>query len=187
MTRIREAERDDAAAIANVHVQTWRSTYAGVLPDDYLVGLSVARHAGLWDRWLSDAQPGHRVYAAVADGAGIVGFASFGRLREHTRLPNKVQTGEIYTLYVLPDFQGQGLGKALLTQAFAGLADAAYESAVIWVLEANPSRFFYEAMGGRKVSGRQEKFAGTMVSELAYCWENLASARIDLNQKKDRL
>lgn len=175
MNQIREAVPDDAAAIANVHVQTWRSTYAGVLPDDYLIGLSVARHAGMWDRWLKDTRPSHRVYVAVGDGVGVVGFASYGRLREHARFSNKGQTGEIYTLYVLPDFQGLGLGRALLTQAFAGLVEATYQNAVIWVLEANPSRFFYEAMGGRKVSGRHEKFAGTMVSELAYCWEDLAA------------
>ncbi len=173
MIRTRDAESDDAAGIANVHVETWRSTYAGVLPDDYLVGLSVPRHAALWSHWLNDTAADHRLYVAAAPAGDIVGFASCGRLRERKQFHGKGRIGEIYALYVLPDFQGRGLGRALLMQSFAGLSESAHDSAILWVLAANPSRFFYEAMGGRQVGGRKEKFAGTKVAELAYGWDSL--------------
>ncbi len=173
MTHIRDADIEDATEIAGVHVQTWQSTYAGVLPDDYLVGLSVSRYAVMWHQWLSDRRPEHHINVAVGDGGDIVGFASCGRLRDRNQVGGKGQVGEIFTLYVLPDFQGLGLGRALVTRSFAALAGDACGGAIIWVLEANPSRFFYEAMGGRKVSGRLEKFAGTTVAEVAYGWDSL--------------
>ncbi|MHA1566885.1 MAG: GNAT family N-acetyltransferase [Alphaproteobacteria bacterium] len=173
MTQIRDADIADATGIAEVHVQTWQSTYAGVLPDEYLVGLSVSRHAVMWHKSLSSRRLEQHVAVAVGEDGDVVGFASCGRLRDRSQVGGEGQAGEIFTLYVLPDFQDLGLGRGLLTRSFAGLAGDGCDSAIIWVLEANPSRFFYEAMGGRKVSGRQENFAGTRVSELAYCWDSL--------------
>ena len=173
MTQIRDANIADATGIADVHVQTWQSTYAGVLPDEYLVSLSVGRHAVMWHKWLANRRPKHHATVAVGDDGEIVGFASCGGVRGGNQAGGKGQVGEIFTLYVLPDFQGLGLGRGLVTRSFAALAGDACDSAIIWVLEANPSRFFYEAMGGRKVSVRQENFAGTMVAELAYGWDSL--------------
>ena len=69
-----------------------------------------------------------------------------------------------------------GVLKRRSVQAFAGLATRGHEAAVIWVLEANPSRFFYQAMGGNVVAERTERFAGTTLAELAYGWEQLHSA-----------
>ena len=43
------------------------------------------------------------------------------------------------------------------------------------MLAANPSRFFYEAMGGQRAGERQESFAGTELEELAYGWPDLES------------
>ena len=65
MTQIRDAEIEDATGIADVHVQTWQSTYAGVLPGEYLVGLSVGRHAVMWHKWLANRRPKHHAAVAV--------------------------------------------------------------------------------------------------------------------------
>jgi len=37
MIRIRRAMRSDATAIGRVHVETWQSAYAGLLPDRHAV------------------------------------------------------------------------------------------------------------------------------------------------------
>lgn len=42
MLRTREARFEDARSIAAVHVDTWRTTYAGIVPDDALAALSYA-------------------------------------------------------------------------------------------------------------------------------------------------
>jgi hypothetical protein len=46
---------------------------------------------------------------------------------------------------------------------------------VIWVLSANPARFFYEAVGGSAVAERREAFAGTLLDETGYAWPDLDS------------
>ncbi len=169
--RVRLARDDDAAAIARVHVETWQSTYAGLIPDKYLV-----RMGNLLER-----RPHHvslaptvreTTFVAEADGA-VVGFASFGPARRGGLRADPRFDGEIYTLYVLPDYQGQGLGGALLRRAFSALDVRGRTGAIIWVLEANPSRFFYERMGGRRVARRTERFAGADLAEVAYGWIDL--------------
>lgn len=173
--QIRPAQPDDAAGIGRVHVETWRSTYAGMLPDSYLVGLSATRHAATWARTLNRpaGSKGESVLVAEDDGH-VVGFVSGGAARPCKALKTERTDGEVYTLYVLPDYQGRGLGRELLATGFGHMADAGYTAAVIWVLQPNPSRFFYEAMGGVRIGEREEKFAGAPVLEVAYGWEPLA-------------
>ncbi len=56
--------------------------------------------------------------------------------------------GEVYALYVAPDWWSTGTGRSLMARATAALADAGYERGVLWVLEANArARRFYEKAG----------------------------------------
>lgn len=59
----------------------------------------------------------------------------------------------------------------MLTACFDALRDRDKTAAVVWVLAANPARFFYEAQGGRKVAERTESFAGADLAELAFGWD----------------
>jgi ribosomal protein S18 acetylase RimI-like enzyme len=164
---VRPARPADASAIAKVHVETWRATYAGLVPDAYLVGMGEERQSRSWQRLL-----GHRGLESVlvAEAGGqVVGFGSFGRARPG-RLPYK---GEIFTLYVAGDWQGRGLGRRLLGHMFHAMARDGLSDAFLWVLSSNPSRFFYEAMGGERAAMRQEPFAGTLLDETAYAWTDL--------------
>ena len=99
----------------------------------------------------------------------VVGFVSFGP----TRTPQLPYSGEVYALYVAIDWQGQGLGRRLLATALDALAKEGHRGAMLWVLAANPSRFFYEAMGGERASERVERFAGAELEELAYGWPDV--------------
>ena len=170
--RVRPALPGDAAAIARVHVETWRTTYAGVVPDDYLLGLREADQRRFWRRQIAArAWPGS-VQVAEAPGAGkrsIVGFGSCGAVRSEA-LPYKA---EIYTLYVTSDWQGRGIGRSLLTSLFQSSLSAGLPSAFLWVLSRNPSRYFYEALGGEAVGERKERFAGSWLEETAYAWDDL--------------
>ena len=173
--KVRRATSDDASEIARVHVETWRNAYAGMVSESYLVGMTVAGQAFQWRRTV------HRrdqvVLVAEASGAnpripaarGIVGFGSGGPSRH----PNLGPGAEVYTLYVLPDWQGQGIGKRLLAGLFDWLVMRGHESALVWVLGANPSRFFYESLGAVRIAERQEAFAGEQLSEFGYAWQDL--------------
>jgi len=172
-TVIRRARASDADAIGCIHVETWLATYAGVLPDNYLVQLSRRRCAARWYTELKAGDRAQLVVVAEDVDEGVVGFTSFGAMRCAGMSSEKFYDGEIFTLYVLPDHQGRGLGRALLSAGFYGLARAGRTSAVVWVIGSNPSRFFYERMGGRLVAHRQENFAGIALQELAYGWPKL--------------
>ncbi len=84
--------------------------------------------------------------------------------------------GEIFTLYVAPDFLGLGIGRALLRSAFGVLHSSHFTSCVIWAHARNPARFFYEAMGGRLVAERSRRMMGAPVPEAAFGWHSLAPA-----------
>ena len=60
-----------------------------------------------------------------------------------------------------------------MAAAFEGLRDLGFGSALVWVLAGNPSRFFYEALGGAVAGRRKENFAGTVLQEIGYGWEDL--------------
>ncbi len=168
--RIRAARPADAPGIAKVHVETWRLTYPGLVPDRHLLSLSVDIQAERWRRMIRQPIEGDTL---VADGGreGILGFGSSGP----ARLKGAPAGGEIFTLYVAGDHQGQGLGRALLTALLRGLHRRGYSDAFLWVLARNPSRFFYEAMGGKRAGLQQEHFAGALLDEAAYHWPDLAA------------
>lgn len=176
---MRRATVADAAAIARIHVETWRATYAGMLPDDYLVNMHRGRQAAGWRRALAADRNGRLTLVMEEAGTGIVGFASGGPARldglPADLPPDRSLRGEIYTLYVDVDAQGRGYGRALLHGLVANLIENDLGGVIVWVVEANPARFFYEAMGGRRLACRRERFAGAEVDEVAYVWRTLPS------------
>lgn len=166
---IRQARLADAPAIADIHVETWRNTYAGVLPDAYIANLSVKERLRFWRVILARNDHGMTIVAEDAQ-AGVIGFGNAGPARPEGMPADSDWDGEVYTLYLMPDWHGQGLGRLLLEGLFDELRSAKCLNIMLWVLEANPTRFFYEAMGGRLVARRREPFAGAMLDELAYGW-----------------
>lgn len=168
---VRKAHSADADAIARIYVESWRDTYAGLVPDHVLLGMSQRRQAADWRAAIVHRRRAQRV--VVAEGpTGLLGFGSCGPARG-TELPYR---GEIYTLYVDPDHRGEGVGRALLGALFGALLRDGIGSALVWVLAENPARFFYEALGGRFIAVRDERLWGTVLSQRAYGWDDLAAA-----------
>jgi ribosomal protein S18 acetylase RimI-like enzyme len=170
--RIRRAVPGDARGIARVHVETWRSAYAGILPDRIMVQMSVDEKAAAWRQLVQRQDAVEAVIVAEMGDGSIIGFASCGPSGPEGMAD---YDGEIHTLYVLPDWQEQGIGRALLCGCFRVLESAGIAAAYLWVLADNPSRFFYQAMGGTRVGERQERLWGAVVPEIAYGWPDLSS------------
>jgi ribosomal protein S18 acetylase RimI-like enzyme len=168
---VRKAEAADADAIARIYVQSWRDSYAGLVPDHVLVGMSRRRQAADWRGIIAHGRRAQRVMVAD-DAAGVRGFGSAGPAR-NSGLPHQ---GELYTLYVDGDRRGEGIGRALLEALFADMADHGMASALVWVLAENPARFFYEALGGRFIARREERLWGTVLRQMAYGWLDLTVA-----------
>ncbi len=163
---IRPARVSDAPAIARIQIETWQDTYVVLLPTDGLLRMSQGVDAERWRRMIAS----DIVLVAEDKAAGIVGFGSGGPCRGGASGFH----GEVYTLYVRPGHQNAGTGRRLLEAMFAALREAGHESALIWVLERNPARFFYEAMGGRRVAERAGRMWGATANEIAYGWDELA-------------
>src|SRR5438876_1815178 len=160
---IRSARPEDACSIAKLDVETWRATYAGVLDSSYLVGLSARRRELGWHNVILREPRDVRV--AVGDGEAILGFGSCGPNRGDRRF-----AGEVFTLYVAPDWQNQGIGRRLLIALFRRLVAARRHSAILWVLRDNPARFFYERLGARPVSRKSLAVGGLAVAAVASGW-----------------
>jgi GNAT superfamily N-acetyltransferase len=162
---------EDAAAIARVHVESWRSTYAGMLPEKMLLKLSSAEHEARWWRHvLGRFRRNHFVYVAESDVDGVIGFGSAGSSRDR----ELHHTGEVYALYVLDQYQGAGVGKALFLALSERLGKERGPSMVVWVLSTNPSRYFYETLGGRRIATRKDRMGGVEVEETAYGWNDVS-------------
>lgn len=180
MIVIREARAVDAPAIARVHVESWRSAYAGLLPDSVLVQMCEHTHTAEWARVLGQRRNREIVLVADAGEHGVIGFGSCGRGREK-RL---VHAGEIFTLYILPEFQDRGIGRRLLNRLFDAMVSRGMKSAIAWVLAENPSRFFYETMRGRRVAERDETLWNTVLHEIAYGWDDIRQFRTQTDARK---
>lgn len=167
-TSIRSALPADANRIARAHVASWRASYQGIVSDEILATLSVEERARNWQRQLEAPQPGCFVYVAEQDG-NIVGFASGGPERSD----DPIYKGEIYALYLVKESQRQGIGRMLVEASVISLLVNGLESMLIWVLRDNPSRRFYEAMGGKFLREQGIEIRGQRLMEVAYGWDNL--------------
>ncbi|WP_336923284.1 GNAT family N-acetyltransferase [Aquipuribacter sp. SD81] len=141
---LRRADVDDAAGLARVHVRAWQAAYRGVMPDEALDALDVARRTEGWRRLLEGP---HRAGLTVAAGPGLVlGFAHAGAAREAATGDD----GELFALNVDPAAWRGGVGTALLAAAEADLLAGGHATARLWVVTANPrARAFYSRHGWR--------------------------------------
>ncbi|AWK89020.1 GNAT family N-acetyltransferase [Azospirillum thermophilum] len=166
---IRDARPGDAPAIARVHVRSWRTTYPGLIPAAFLVGLSESAAAARWEAIVRSRGPGRGALVATM-GAEVVGFASYGA----HRVPVADLAGEFYALYLLDEAQGRGIGRRLLGAMAERLLEAGTRSAAVWCLRDNPARWFYERLGGTRMAERPIRFAGRQLIEIGYGWRDLA-------------
>ncbi len=165
MLSIHHATSDDAPGIAHVHVESWRTTYAGIVPDEYLATLNEADRATMWREQLSN-----NLEVSLADLDGeVVGFITGGPSRE----PIQSYDAELYAIYLLQPAQGQGVGTALLNELVTSLRSKAFRSMAVWVLEQNPAKRFYIRTGALLLTSKDIEIGGVTLTEVAYGWSDL--------------
>jgi ribosomal protein S18 acetylase RimI-like enzyme len=169
MIHVREAKKEDSAAIARVHVDSWRTTYKGIVSDDYLAAMSYQQREEKWREFFQDTDHFQFAYVAEADNNQIVGFASGGVNR------NEVTDyqGELYAIYILREYQGKGIGRQLTEAIVRRLLQEGKLSMSVWVLERNPACRFYESLGGKRIFEKEIIIGDTTLTELAYGWKDM--------------
>jgi len=163
MALVRSARSDDSRRLAEIHVTSWQKAYAGLLPADFLLALSVDSRHEWWSRRLNALEEGGAVLVVTDSESGDPeGFAFLG--------PCSETDGEVYAIYVDPERWRDGLGTELLLAAEGTLEATGFAQAILWVLEGNQrGRAFYETHGWKPDGARKiEEIGGIQVTELKY-------------------
>ncbi|MCX4984521.1 GNAT family N-acetyltransferase [Streptomyces sp. NBC_00572] len=164
---VREALPEDAAAVAAVHVLSWRAAYRDLLPRPYLDALDVEERTVVWRARLT-APDRPTVLVATDTGGQVRAFSCFRAWPDEEFAPGT--TAELAALYALLEVWGTGVGRALLAASTEALVEAGFRTAALWVLAGNTrGRRFYEAAGWRP-DGKvvQEETGGRTLDELRY-------------------
>jgi GNAT superfamily N-acetyltransferase len=143
--QVRPAIGRDAKTIAEIHVAAWAAAYTGIVPDDHLKSLTVAKRQAMWTEAIKYSEP--QVLVAL-DASAIVGFVGYDRSRDAKSKPT---TGEIWAMYAAPDYWGEGVGLALWDAAREGLVDEGCIDVTLWALLRNERALrFYELAGFKR-------------------------------------
>lgn len=160
---IRRAEPRDAQAIARVHRNSWLQAYGGLIPHKALVVMLERRREDWWRR----AANGPTTLLVLDIGGTIAGYATIGI----NRTPALKQDGEIYELYLLPEYQGIGLGSYLFRECRALLRGLGFQGLVAWCLEDSEHAItFFQAAGGMDVAEGMEDFGDSQLKKIGFVW-----------------
>ncbi|MBR0554144.1 GNAT family N-acetyltransferase [Ciceribacter sp. L1K23] len=161
---VRPAEPQDARNISEAHRLAWQHAYAGIIPHRALTRM-IERRGETW--WRKAVRGPATVL--VADVAGtIAGYATVG-LNRARALP---QEGEIYELYMRPEYQGIGLGHTLFTEAKRLLKFLECRGVVVWCLEDSDNAVrFFRSNGGIDALEGNEDFDEVRLKKLGFIWQ----------------
>jgi len=166
---IRPAAAGDAPAIAQVRVDSWRTTYRGLIPDAYLDAMQVDASAALWERVLSADATTASVFVATHDGE-VIGFAAANVLKE----PKHGADAEITAVYLRREYQHAGIGRRLLAAVVDALRRHGATAMIVWVIAGNKvARAFYESLGGELVIEQPFQWDGMDLIEAGYVFHDL--------------
>lgn len=174
--RIRPPNPADAASLARVHVDSWRSTYAGIIPDEYLADLSYQDRESFWDQVLASERPAVSNFLVETEQGEVIGMAAGGPERSG----NEIYLGELYLVYLLEAFQRKGLGRRMVSAVASRLLDDGIGSMLVGVLRDNRIGCrFYESLGGELIDQRVVSIGGADLEEVFYGWTDVRALVID--------
>lgn len=180
MPDIRPATPSDIPAIASLHVAGWKGAYGGIVDQAYLDSLTVEQRISDWTEWMASGES--HVFLAEEEGHPA-GFAVIGRTKTPPPGSSPIRpshSGEIYALYLAPDFWRRGIGSALIRYAARELKARKHSAICLWVLDANGrAKNFYEKMGGQKLGGKMIDIGPSTLKEICYGWKDTAALRAE--------
>jgi ribosomal protein S18 acetylase RimI-like enzyme len=160
---IRRTVAEDAPALSALYAEAWRYAYRGMIPGLVLERMVARRGPGWWQRM-------HGVGGATAVlefGKTAAGYATYGR----SRFARLGAEGEIYELYLKPEYHGAGLGRQLFRAARDELKAGGMRGLVVRSLTENESACrFYRAMGGREFARSSERLGDAKLAIVAFHW-----------------
>ena len=173
---IRKATEADIESIAKVHVDSWKTSYKGILYDEIVNNVTYEKREKQWQQIFKRAAADEYTYVAESSDGKIIGFINGG--------PNRTGKyncdGELYAIYLLQEYQGFGIGQRLFHAIVVEFMKHNIRSALVWVISNNPAKVFYEKLSPEQVD---TKFLERLqVEETAYCWRDMHSLFHNLTQ-----
>ena len=160
---IRDAIPEDAPTLAAVFAASWQGAYIGIIPDVDIRKMLEARKERYWRNFLEHSD-GLLVIEADGD---IAGYVTLGPARTRGDFQ-----GEIYELYIAPEYQGIGLGERLFAAARHRLEESGKRGLIVWALTDNTgARLFYKGRGGEEKTSIKQKFTGKQLTKTAYAFD----------------
>jgi len=166
---IRRAVEGDLPQIGRVVVDAWRSTFAGLLPADFLNNMSCTQQIERHRRAFARPEATYHV-ASVGDG-DVVGFASGGPSRQGY-FP---QENEVYAIFILEGYQRQKIGCDLFRAVIDDLKESDRKGLIVFALARNPNLGFYEKLGGVQAIAKPLMLGAETVDQLAYIWDDISA------------
>lgn len=158
----------DIEGLAKVHYESWITTYSGIFSEETFKNRTFEKVLKNWRPRLTNLAPDYRCFLAETDEGEVFAFAECGK--ERTR--EYGIDSELYTIYILDNYQGNGVGKALFNRVEEFLKERNLQSLMVWVLKDNHSaRRFYEKLGGELIA--EQPLGDSGILEVAYAWKNL--------------
>jgi len=170
MVRIREAFPKDCPGIARVRVDSYRTAYVGLFPEPYLEHFTYEEQAQDWQTWLATNKD-DALLVAVSTEDEVIGYLL-------ARAEPDIHPGydaEILAMHVKLSYQGGRIGKALLSAAVEKLDGRGCESVMLWTLEGNPVRQWYERLEGKVLGEKSFQIDDWDIVEIAYGWETIST------------
>lgn len=164
---IRKANNSDLNGIIRVNVETWKIAYKGVVPDDLIRGFAMRTQDKGWQKKLKNMIEENIFFIAETNESEIIGFAIGGL--EMSK--NSNYKGELMGIYILKECQRQGIGKSLTGKIVKELIKMNINTMLVWVLEKNPYRAFYDTLGGKVIDKKEHETLKLPV--VAYGYDNL--------------
>ncbi|MGE8204895.1 N-acetyltransferase family protein [Heyndrickxia sp. NPDC080065] len=166
--RIRVGTIQDIEGLAKVHYESWLTTYKGIFSDETFKNRTYERVLENWRPRLDNPNSDYQCLLAETDGDEVFAFAECGI----ERTKKYGIDSELYTIYMLKEYQKNGVGKLLFNQVIEFLKERNFQSLLVWVLKDNQNaRKFYEKLGGSLIA--EQPLGDSGILEVAYAWENI--------------
>lgn len=161
---VRPAEMADVEAVANVHWTSWQQVYAGIIPHRSLQDMMTRRNVAWWRRAVC-CEATVLVLEVQGD---LVGYATVGLSRARALPPE----GEIYEIYLLPEYHGLGFGRRLFEEARRLLSSLGCNGSMCWVLDdLEQAKLFFSALGGKPLAYSQSRFGSATLGKVSFSWD----------------
>lgn len=133
MIKIKSATFDDLKNIAEIHTTSWKETYVGQVPQDYLDSLNISDRQRRWEQIFQGKTAEDKNLDIAYLNNKPVGFISFGKGRDTGHLDK----GEIFAVYLLKESLEQSVGYNLFLSAKRKLIEIGFLKSYLWVLDTN--------------------------------------------------